>query len=171
MTLSDFLSMLKPETQVAIGSKSAYMYLGKAKDAGNVSVPQFIYIRRVQDRIYNLNTWLAQATPKRLVENAMAAGGSFKIFKNCTTDEEKLKAAKQFINRRYALRETLIEKQASFSIPFMDREVEKIWLRPDADSIAIRVTGTESGFFWDEEEYDNWLETGIIPSENDNKVA
>lgn len=171
MKLRDFLKTMNDDATVAIGAKSAYMFVGPVRDAQEIERAQSVYIQRLRASLKRLESFLSNATPRRLVEHAHEKGGTFKVFRACKTDADRYRAAKNYIAQQYGRRETTLSRLNEQSVSFLDREVKEVWLRPVADNIGIRVEGSESGFFWDEEEYTAWKLTGVLPSDTEKPMT
>lgn len=138
--LSDAISMADDNLIINIGSASAFFFIGTKRDYENkidkISISFVDYNKELMDKY------------KSLIENAIEI-----LIQHESTTKERVEAIGKL--KKYYCPYKKCEKYLNTYTPLPDRKVkDAYWKISKEDGICIIVDGTESGKYWDKEEWD-----------------
>lgn len=138
--LSDAISMADDNLIINIGSASAFFFIGTKRDYENkidkISVSFVDYNKGLMDKY------------KSLIENAIEI-----LIRHESTTKERVEAIGKL--KKYYRPYKKCEKYLDTFTPIMDRKIKDVyWKNKKEDGVCIIVEGTESGKYWDKEEWD-----------------
>ena len=138
--LSDAISMVDDNLIISIGSASAFFFIGTKRDYENkidkISVSFVDYNKGLMDKY------------KSLIENAIEI-----LIRHESTTKERVEAIGKL--KKYYCPYKKCEKYLNTYTPLSDRKVKDAYLKINKEhGICISVDGTESGNYWNKEEWD-----------------
>lgn len=138
--LDDAISMADDNLIINIGSASAFFFIGTRAE-------YFSKIHDISERFVDYNRGLMERY-KSLIENAIEI-----LIKHESTTRERVKAIGKL--KKYYCPYKKCEKYLNTYTPLPDRKVkDAYWKISKEDGICIIVDGTESGKYWNKEEWD-----------------
>ena len=138
--LDDAISMADDNLILNIGSASAFFFIGTRAEC-------FSKIHDISEKFADYNRGLIERY-KSLIENAIEI-----LIQHESTTEERVKAIGKL--KKYYRPYKKCEKYLDTFTPIMDRKVkDAYWKINKENGICIIVDGTESGKYYDKEEWD-----------------
>ena len=140
MKINEVIQEMDNETILNIGSGSGWFFIGKKEDyEKNIEKISRSYLNNAKER---------EKKYREKIREANEALADSKL-----TFDELEKVAKKI--RRYLPGLKKVEKYIDEFIPIKDRDVESVYDKiKKEDGICIVVKGSESGKFWDREEWE-----------------
>ena len=138
--LSDAISMVDDSLIISIGSASAFFFIGTRAE-------YFSKIHDISEKFVDYNRGLMERY-KSLIENAIEI-----LIRHESTTKERVEAIGKL--KKYYCPYKKCEKYLNTYTPLPDRKVkDAYWKISKEDGICIIVDGTESGKYWNKEEWD-----------------
>ena len=138
--LDDAISMVDDSLIISIGSASVFFFIGTKRDYENkidkISISFVDYNKGLMDKY------------KSLIENAIEI-----LIRHESTTKERVEAIGKL--KKYYRPYKKCEKYLDTFTPIMDRKIKDVyWKNKKEDGVCIIAEGTESGKYWDKEEWD-----------------
>lgn len=138
--LDDAISMVDDNLIINIGSASAFFFIGTRAE-------YFSKIHDISEKFVDYNRGLMERY-KSLIENAIEI-----LIRHESTTKERVEAIGKL--KKYYCPYKKCEKYLNTYTPLPDRKVKDAYLKINKeDGICIIVDGTESGKYWNKEEWD-----------------
>lgn len=166
MKLYEAIAALPPEKVVAVGSKSAYVFIGEAglflelcdrlSEMGHDR--QVAYLESLEKRIQSkLSNGIPPYSPQFHYVRIKSEKKRKKVLKISPEQyaENAIVAMREL--QRYLKYKRCVEERLRAWTPFRERDVKHQETLPISGNLQILFDGQEIGDFWDKEEFDAWL--------------